>query len=113
MKIRTITTGITFNSGIDIKKIEQTAKFNRKVKEHFERNGYEVQTTRIATNSWEEYLSDLHYNKVLEEITKIENNCKRYDVDNFNIGYSQSPRLIKLIPQIITNSPIIFCSTKI
>lgn len=113
MKIRTITTGITFNSGIDVEKIEQIAEFNQQAKKQFEQNEYEVQTTRIATNSWEEYLSKLHHTEIFGEITKIENNCKRYDVDNFNIGYSQSPELIKLIPQIITNSPIIFCSTKI
>ena len=56
MKIRTITTGISLESA-QREKIYQAAEFNQTAKDLFEQQGYEVQTTRIATNSWAEYLS--------------------------------------------------------
>ncbi len=59
MKIRTITTGISLQSPQDTEKIRQAAEFNQQAKEIFTQQGYEVQTTRIATNSWEEYLQGL------------------------------------------------------
>ncbi|HCF30467.1 MAG TPA: DUF711 domain-containing protein, partial [Cyanobacteria bacterium UBA11049] len=51
MKIRTITTGISLESPQQREKIYQAAEFNQKAKDLFEHQGYEVQTTRIATNS--------------------------------------------------------------
>jgi len=51
MKIRTITTGIYLKSYKEKSKIKQAAEFNKKAKDIFEKAGYEVQTTRIATNS--------------------------------------------------------------
>jgi hypothetical protein len=51
MKIRTITTGISLTSLQELKIISQAAQVNQKAKYFLEQQGYEVQTTRIATNS--------------------------------------------------------------
>lgn len=113
MKIRTITTGITFRSPKDSEQIKPISEFNRKVKLSFEENGYEVQTTRIATNSWEEYISVSSKNETISEIQKIDQICLSYDVGFFNIGYAQHPDNILLSPEIIANTSVISCSAKI
>ena len=59
MKIITITTGISMQSLQEREKIKQAAEFNQQAQIMFEKQGYEVQTTRIATNTWEEYLQGL------------------------------------------------------
>jgi len=74
MKIRTITTGVSLQSPNDEAKIRQTAEFNQKAKAVFEKAGYEVQTTRIATNSWEEYLGGLSDAEIVSAVQKIEKN---------------------------------------
>ena len=55
MKIRTITTGIQLSSFNDFDKIRTAAEFNKEAKALFSEAGYEVQTTRVTTNSWEDY----------------------------------------------------------
>jgi uncharacterized protein (UPF0210 family) len=113
MKIRTITTGMTFKSPRDIDRLEPISEFNRKAKSSFEQNGYEVQTTRIATNSWEEYASGSSKDEIISEIQKIEQACLNLEVGFFNIGYASSPENIKISPDIIKNTSVISCSGKI
>jgi uncharacterized protein (UPF0210 family) len=113
MKIRTITTGITFRSPKDSDQIKPISEFNRKAKSSFEQNGYEVQTTRIATNSWEEYVSESSTDEIVSEIQKVEQACLSQDVDFFNIGYAQLPENILLSSDIIGETSVISCSAKI
>ncbi len=113
MKIRTITTGTTFKSPKDIERIKPISELNRKAKLSFEQNGYEVQTTRIATNSWEEYISVSSKKEIVSEIQKIEQACLSQDVGFFNIGYAQLPENILLSSDIIKNTSVISCSAKI
>ena len=59
LKIRTITAGITLYRGRAEEwplQIEQAAEFNAAAKRRYEAEGFEVQTTRIATNSFEDYV---------------------------------------------------------
>ncbi len=113
MKIRTITTGITLKSSSEFDLIKPVAEFNRKTKVLFEQQGYEVQTTRIATNSWEEYLPGASNQDIIREIQKIEQTCKDLDVGFFNIGYAISPEKIEISSNIIKKTSIISCSGKI
>ena len=113
MKIRTITTGFSLSSFKDAEVgIKFAANFNQEAKLFFESNGYEVQTTRIATNSWQEYLGGVSPDQLVKEIQKIEDICKDLGVSFFNIGYADTYENIALIPKIISNSSIIFCSSK-
>ncbi|MEH1795216.1 DUF711 family protein [Nostoc sp.] len=113
MKIRTITTGISLQSLQDREKIKQAAEFNQQAQIVFEKQGYEVQTTRIATNSWEEYLQDLSKIEILNEIQIIEQLCQSLNISFFNIGYASKPESISIIPDINKNTSIIYCSSKI
>jgi uncharacterized protein (UPF0210 family) len=113
MKIRTITTGVTFKSPEDFDKIKPLAEFNQKAKRFFEENGYEVQTARIATNSWQEYLQGATSAEALGEIGKIEKICGDQGVGFFNIGYAATPEAIEISSEVIGNTSIISCSGKI
>ncbi|MBW4646762.1 MAG: DUF711 family protein [Goleter apudmare HA4340-LM2] len=113
MKIRTITTGISLQSPAEIEKIIQATEFNQRAKEVFESQGYEVQTTRISTNSWEEYLAGLSNIEIINQILAIEQVCQSLDIGFFNIGYASQPANIALISDINQNTSMIFCSSKI
>lgn len=113
MKIRTITTGIHLQSTKEVDRIKSVAEFNQKAKAFFEQRGYHVQTTRIATNSWEEYLSGIASGKMVSEIGNIEKICLSLDVSFFNIGYASSPGTIATCSEIIKNTSVISCSSKI
>lgn len=112
MKIRTITTGISLESPKQRDRIIQAAEFNQKAKDFFEQQGYEVQTTRIATNSWAEYLLT-STTEIVTEIQELEQICQNLNVSFFSIGYVSSPEKIAIIPEINQNTSIVHCSSKI
>ncbi len=113
MKIRTITTGVTFKSPADFEKIEPAAEFNRNAQALFEQEGYRVQTTRIATNSWEQYLQGSTDGEILHEIHKIEKICGDLDIVFFNLGYANTPEGIRICSEIVKTTSVISCSGKI
>ena len=113
MKIRAITTGVTFKSPEDFEKIKPLAEFNQKAKVFFEESGYEVQTTRIATNSWQEYLKAESRADLLGLIRRINETCRDLKVSFFNIGYADTPETIEVLPEIIRGTSVISCSGKI
>lgn len=106
MKIRTITTGISLESPKQRERIIQAADFNQKAKDLFEQQGYEVQTTRIATNSWAELSTST--TEIITEIQELEQICQNLNVSFFSIGYISSPEKIAIIPESNQNTP--YCS---
>ncbi len=112
MKIRTITTGISLKSHEE-DRIRKAADFNQVAKNVFEKSSYEVQTTRISTNSWEEYLGSLPDAEIVSAIQKIEHVCEELDVSFFNVGFADTPERIKLVPEFNKVTSRISCSAKI
>ncbi len=113
MKIRTITTGISLQSPTEKEKISIAAEFNQQAKVFLEQQGYQVQTTRISTNSWQEYLPGLSLEETIGEIQAIEQFCDKLNVRPFNIGNTTISKYIDLIPEINKNTKNIHCSAKI
>lgn len=113
MKIRTITTGITLTSPKEQEKIIQAAHFNQTAKDFLKQQGYEVQTTRLATNSWQAYLLNLSTIDIISEIQAIEQLCQNLNVSFLSIGYANSPETIAIIPEINQRTSLIHCSSKI
>lgn len=83
MIIRAITTGISLDYPHEREKIKQAAELNRQAKNLFEQFGHEVQTTRITTNSWEEYLKNFDINEIVNIFQNIEKLC-----EDLNISFS-------------------------
>ncbi|MCT7948708.1 DUF711 family protein [Ancylothrix sp. C2] len=113
IKIRTITSSFHLNSPKQAEtSIKYAVNFNRQAKDFFESQGYEVQTTRISTNSWQQYLQELSAGEVVAAVQKLEETCQNLGGDFFSIGYADTPESIALIPAIIKNTSMIFCSSK-
>ena len=77
MKIRTITTGIPFPFSSD--QLERAAKFNAAAQTYFEANGYEVQTTRVSSQIWDEA-------RDIDAILRLEIQAQALGIDFLNLG---------------------------
>jgi uncharacterized protein len=113
MKIRTITTGVSLSYPVEELRIKEAAEFNFRARRFFEDKGYEVQTLRIATQPWSEYLGILSQNQIIDEIRNIEKLCVDNGIDFTSIGTVTDIRFIDLIPQIIKHTSIISASVTI
>ncbi len=113
MRIRTITSGLTLKNPEEYRKLKTLAEFNQKAKRSFEQKGYEIQTVRIATNSWEDYVGKSASSDVLSFIVEIEQFCQDFDILFLNMGYAFSPERISIIPEIIKRTSRISCSSKL
>lgn len=112
MKIRTITTGVELSSMDDLQPVTKAAEFNNKAKERLEKFHCEVQTTRVTTNPWREYLKG-DRQAVLDGFKKLDQRCVELKIDFFSIGYADDPDSIKLLPDVIQNTSKLSCSAKV
>ena len=113
MKIRTITTGINLSYPVEELKIKKIAGFNLKAKEIFEHNGYEVQSLRIATQPWTEYLGMLNQDQIIDEIKNIEKSCVHNGIDFVSVGTVTDPEFIDLIPEINKVTSVVFAQVTV
>ncbi|MXY29276.1 DUF711 family protein [Candidatus Poribacteria bacterium] len=77
MKIRTITTGIPFP--FSSYQLERAAKFNAAAQTYFEANGYEVQTTRVSSQIWDEA-------RDIDAILRLDIQAQAFGIDFLNLG---------------------------
>ena len=77
MKIRTITTGIP--SPFSRYQLQRAAKFNTACQTYFEANGYEVQTTRVSCQIWDE-------KRDIGTILKLESDAQALGIEFLNLG---------------------------
>lgn len=113
MKIRTITTGVILSYPVEELRIKEVAGFNSRARRFFENQGYEVQTLRVATQPWAEYLGALSQDQIIDEIRKIEKICVDNGIDFASIGTITNLNFIDLIPQITKRTSVISASVTI
>jgi uncharacterized protein (UPF0210 family) len=101
MKIRSITIGTNFSYPIKESKIVKTAQFLSRARKIFEEQGLKVQTVRLATQPWQEYLGTLPRNKIVNVIKNIEDCCLNNGIDFVSIGTVQRVDFIDIIPRIV------------
>lgn len=77
MKIRTITTGIPSPFSHDY--LQRAVKFNAACRTRFEANGYEVQSTRLSTQIWNDAPD-------IEDILALETQTKALGVEFLSLG---------------------------
>ena len=77
MKIRTITTGIPFPRSTD--HLQRAAEFNAACQTHFEASGYEVQTTRVSSQVWDEV-------RDIDVLFKLEADAREFGIAFLNLG---------------------------
>ncbi len=77
MKIRTITTGIPFP--FSTYQLQRAAEFNTTCRTHFEADGYEVQTTRVSSQIWDEARN-------LDSILALESDAHALGIEFLSLG---------------------------
>ena len=110
MKIRTITAGVNLSYPVQDLEIKKLAEFNLRAKKNLESNGYEVQTLRIASQPWTEYLGMLSHGQIIDEVADIEKICANNGIDFVSIGAITDPNFIGLVPEINKATSIVFAS---
>jgi len=113
MKIRTITAGITLGHPLDESALMETASFLQRAKERYEAAGVEVQTVRISTQPWEEYLGHLDPLEIVGTIQEMERLALDSGVDFLGIGTVFRAENIPVIPDIIRTTSRVSASTTI
>jgi uncharacterized protein (UPF0210 family) len=108
MKIRTITVGFNYKETTFEKDIGEISKFLDYSKKVFQKNNYYVQTIRISTQSWDDFLKS--EKQIIRLVKDFENYSKKYNIDYFNIGPTFKNKNISLIYDIIKNTDIGFCT---
>jgi len=106
-KIRTITTFISLNKDRKSwkEKIENASLFCRDLTNIFQNHGYTVQTNRIVTNPFGEYLNTDSLECAREDLSYLNNliqNLESCDIRvRFAIGEAQTTHEISLVPELI------------
>ena len=71
-RIRTITAGVNLDSTSDLKTIESAIDFLERTRKKYEDQGYEIQTLRIATQAFAQYLNGKSRIEALADLKKID-----------------------------------------
>ena len=71
-RIRTITAGVNLDSTGDLKTIESAIEFLQRARKKFEDEGYEIQTVRIATQPFSQYLNGKSRVAAIADLKKID-----------------------------------------
>jgi uncharacterized protein len=71
-KIRTITAGINLKNTSDLERVQSAISFLQRVKKKFEDEGYEIQTLRIATQPFSDYLNGKTRSGALADLKRID-----------------------------------------
>ncbi|MCD6471542.1 DUF711 family protein [Candidatus Aerophobetes bacterium] len=105
MKIRTITAGLNLSFPVKKEAIKQLAKFCREAKREFEDKGVEVESLRVCTQPWVNYLKDKSKKIILKTFKEIEDRCNSEGITFLSIGTifpNNEDKLsyIDLIPEI-------------
>lgn len=114
LKVRTITTGLTLLKGQGIcewaRAIEEAAEFNKAAASAFVDGGFEVQTTRISTNSFEEYVDTTDVEAAMASFAEIDGVLERCGVGLFNAGPATSDAGRSMVSAIVQLGPRISAS---
>jgi len=93
------------------KQFRKIVEFISRAKKEFEKNGFVVQTTRTATQPWEEYFKSKK--QIISVVRKLETFTKKYGLDFFNVGTTKDIKNIPIVYEIIKNSSVGFCTVTI
>lgn len=108
MKIRTITLGFNASFPIDSKALMHYSEILEQSRSAFEQAGYEVQTIRFATQSWETYID--RDKNLSQMVTNFDEFCSDSDVEYINIGTTKNPEKISVLYKVNNQSQHLFSS---
>ncbi len=106
MKIRTITTGVP--SPFSPNYLKRAAEFNAACQTYFEKNGYEVQSTRLSSQTWENL-------PTIDALLTLESDAKAAGIKFLSLGtiFPDKPytaKNLERVADVIVQSDILFAT---
>ena len=113
MRIRTITTGVEFTQTLDFAELEKITKFNANAAQIFTEHGYEVETVRISTNPFEEYVKNAVKSEILTIFKELSDFCIESKIEFISIGEISNPLYAMNIADVLKLNEAFSCSCNI
>mmetsp|Transcript_115268 Transcript_115268/g.336993 ORF Transcript_115268/g.336993 Transcript_115268/m.336993 type:complete len:408 (+) Transcript_115268:2-1225(+) len=107
IKVRTVTTGITLSSdssGWDAT-VAQAASVNSFARSRLEAAGFEVQTTRVSSNPFEEWIDAASPDAGLESFRQLDASLQRHGIGLFSAGPASTAAGVALAVAMVKMSP--------
>ncbi len=111
MKIRTITTGFNAELPLDRNNMQQLVDATLRMREMFERDGFVVQTLRMATQPWEQYSP--HVERLGEAAVEMEKLLHPEGIDYFSLGATHKAHHIPGLYDIIKSTRTAFVTVAV
>jgi len=102
MKIRTITSGFNLDLPVKESQLKKQAEFLHKAKEVYQKEGYQVQTTRIAFQEWTKSPGSI--DEIIEHAVKVGEYCSKYEIDYFSMGTVSNKSLLPAVKEVIKHT---------
>ena len=118
MKIRSITIGLDPGFPLKTARITQGGRFAQEVKTICEAEGFAVQTLRLATPPFPQYLASCSPAAVLRFAQELEACCLAHGLDYCALGpldpgLPEQQPLVELLPDLIAETEIVFASARL
>ena len=106
MKVRTVTVGLP--DAFSHEQLQFAVDFSRRCQSRLEANGYEVQTTRVSSQAWNEISS-------LDQVLELDRRVVELGAEFFSLGtifphLPQTSNHLDLVPDAISRSNTLFTS---
>ncbi|MGA1822862.1 MAG: DUF711 family protein [Thermoplasmatota archaeon] len=106
MRIRTVTAMIHLRYSNMDSRIEEISSFLASAREAFREDGVEVQTVRMATQSFQSFLIGRDPDNLIDEIVEIEKKAVREGIDFISVGPSIDPLYTAIIPDVLQRTSV-------
>ncbi len=113
MEIRAITIGVNLSHPLKKSSLIMCGHSHAEAKKVFEKNRLTVQTLRLTTQPWTDYLGGLTKRQVISEVKNVEDIGVDNGIDFVSIGAIRAPHSVEFIPDIIAETSRVSASVTI
>lgn len=110
MKVRTITAGIKLSFMSLDEQVETVSDVLHRVRDRLTSRGYEVQSIRLSTQPWTDYLEKAPPEALLQAVKELERVSRSNGLDFVSVGTAMDPRTIRSVPSVLEGTEIVCCS---
>jgi len=111
MKIRTITTGFSYQQDMNEEDFSEISDKLHLLKNGFLNNNYQVQTIRMSTQPWHYYAKTKK--ELISAVQTLSQRMNNHQIDYFNIGPTEKKDCIPWLSEILQICQNVFCTAKI
>lgn len=115
MEIRSITYFIHPGQPLENQRLAAAGRFLQQARQAFEADGYQVQTTRLATIPFAKMLAAATPEETLAGVRQLEEICRAAGIDYLSVGPAlpEYPHSYELVPDILGSTSSVFASAQL